>query len=264
MLERILDFVAPRDRWELLRLMLLLMLAVYVTSSCFTLIVFPLVYPEIMPMIDTQYFLALALIVVLVTGPFGSLLMLAGLRLNELNQRLTYISSTDMLTGLSCRRAFLDGARKHIQSGNLPGALLLIDADNFKTLNDTHGHQTGDLALMVIAMHLKDCIREGDLVGRIGGEEFGVFLPGVSGRLAAEIAERIRAQISEDVIVTEDEGIGVRFSVSVGGVHVPRPASFDHCFRVADQSLYAAKEAGRNRVVFAPGEPELTLNAIAG
>jgi diguanylate cyclase len=132
-----------------------------------------------------------------------------------------------------------------------PGALLVIDVDHFKRINDSFGHECGDEALKLIAQRIKRALREHDLVGRIGGEEFSVLLPGVSHEHALKVAERIRTEVfSTEMMLAGDH---CRLSVSVGGVTFDYNASFSELYRHADQKLYAAKRNGRNRVEMLQG-----------
>jgi diguanylate cyclase (GGDEF)-like protein len=171
------------------------------------------------------------------------------------HQRLTVFASTDALTGVLNRAAFstlVDAYLKEVRSNAEPkgGAMLVIDADNFKSVNDSYGHDRGDEALRTIAAGIQATVRTPDLVGRLGGEEFGVFLPGAGLKHAAAVAERIRKTIYETDFVPGSAPH--RLSVSVGGAAFDHPIAFHDLFRLADQQLYAAKQAGRNRVALAP------------
>jgi diguanylate cyclase len=174
------------------------------------------------------------------------------------HQRLTIYASTDALTQVMNRAAFstlVDAYLKEVRSAQdkARGALLIIDADNFKSVNDRFGHDRGDEALITIAKSIKSTLRAPDLVGRLGGEEFGVFLPGATSEQAANVAERIRQTVN----VADFAPAGARhhLSVSVGGAVFERELPFADLFRLADQQLYAAKQAGRNRVAIAPIRP---------
>ncbi len=154
-------------------------------------------------------------------------------------------ASTDPLTGLLNRRSFeeratsmLDGAEHY--------SLVMADLDNFKTLNDVHGHSTGDRALRRFAEVLRSVTRTEDIVARIGGEEFIVLLPHVLTPYAAELAERVRARLRDRDGVSEPP-----FTVSLGvaeGLHID---DLHDVISSADQALFAAKAAGRDRVVLA-------------
>lgn len=170
------------------------------------------------------------------------------------HQRLTIFASTDALTGVLNRAAFatlVDAYLRQVGESNKlqNGTMLVIDADNFKSVNDSFGHDRGDEALRMIASGIKATLRNPDLVGRLGGEEFGVFLPGLEVAQAAAIAERIRRSVYETDFVPGETRH--RLSVSVGGAAFDHPIAFHDLFRVADQQLYAAKQAGRNRVAIA-------------
>ncbi len=163
-------------------------------------------------------------------------------------------ATKDFLTGLHNRRAFEDMARQELQRwqrGREPLSLLMIDADHFKRVNDTHGHGTGDDVLRALARAVKDQVRDLDTVARIGGEEFVVLLPStdaVGGRAAAE---RIRTTI-EGLRVPASDGSMIRFTVSVGIAEATRDAaSIELLLQRADDALYEAKRRGRNRSVVA-------------
>ncbi|MGB3336568.1 MAG: GGDEF domain-containing protein [Devosia sp.] len=164
------------------------------------------------------------------------------------NLRLGLVARTDSLTACLNRGAFtskVSALLTHRPVG-ASGALLMIDADNFKAINDLFGHNAGDEALTIIARSIRTILRAGDLVGRMGGEEFGVYLPDVDQRSAEAVAERIRRSVN--LAVFAPDGQQRSLSVSIGGVAFEGPASFSELFRIADQRLYGAKQTGRNRV----------------
>lgn len=170
------------------------------------------------------------------------------------NRRLAIIAATDSLTAVLNRGAFsarVDGWLTALggDEAENTGAMLVIDADHFKKINDGHGHIHGDEALKIIARAIQSSVRSRDLVGRLGGEEFGVFLPGASPRSAHEIAERVRTSVNS--VPFSPNGEKVPLSVSVGCATFVKPVSFSEVFRTADEQLYRAKSAGRNRVVSA-------------
>jgi diguanylate cyclase len=184
-------------------------------------------------------------------GPLLFVLLWKMRQLAIAHRELSLIASTDSLTAVLNRGAFtmlvdayLKQARE--QASLRSGSLLLIDADHFKAINDKLGHQQGDQALKIIAKTIKASLRQTDLVGRIGGEEFGVFLPGADKDRAIDVAERIRTVIYRTIF--PPLGSRSELSVSVGGVSFDREASYDDLFTVADRRLYAAKSNGRNQV----------------
>jgi diguanylate cyclase len=170
------------------------------------------------------------------------------------HQRLTVFASTDGLTQVMNRAAFstlVEAYLKEVRRQDGPhGALLIIDADNFKAVNDNYGHDFGDRALVTIAACIKAMLRGPDLVGRLGGEEFGVFLPGASADQAQRVAERIRQNVNDAAF--EPAGTRHNLSVSVGGAVFQDQLSFTQLFREADRQLYRAKQNGRNRVFVVP------------
>lgn len=164
------------------------------------------------------------------------------------NLRLGLVARTDSLTACLNRGAFTSkvGALLSHRPDGSSGALLMIDADNFKAINDLFGHDAGDEALTIIARSIRTILRAGDLVGRMGGEEFGVYLPDVDQRSAEAVAERIRRSVN--LAIFAPDGQQRSLSVSIGGVAFEGSASFSELFRIADQRLYGAKQTGRNRV----------------
>jgi diguanylate cyclase (GGDEF)-like protein len=163
-------------------------------------------------------------------------------------------SVRDALTGLYNRSYFLDQVEPLAGLGAQRGlglAILMIDIDHFKRINDTHGHDVGDGVLREVAGVLRASTRPEDLVARYGGEEFVVALPVVAPDQATERAERIRANLAERRIVTP-AGAPLRVTASIGLAIAPagRPRSTAALISTADRCLYQAKHAGRNRVVF--------------
>lgn len=179
-------------------------------------------------------------------------------KLRELSlaqQELISLASTDMLTNCLNRRAFtalVDGYIEKVvaRQGSPSGALLVIDVDYFKAVNDRFGHEQGDVALRLLAETFKANVREIDLVGRLGGEEFGVFMPGIDQAGTDRIADRIRNAVQLVRFVPDREPYGL--SVSIGGATFIGAITFAGLYRQADRRLYAAKHSGRNRVDIVP------------
>jgi two-component system cell cycle response regulator len=175
----------------------------------------------------------------------------------EVNKKLTYMSQTDGLTGLDNRRHLnerIEEMFQHAQRLNEPFSCVMCDLDKFKSVNDTYGHQAGDEVLKQLAAILKDEAREIDRVGRYGGEEFMLLLPGTVLDAAVTFAERVRKRI-EGHTFTFDGGTLTR-TASFGVSGWPHPA-IDQCdglVRAADDALYVAKETGRNRVIRFDGD----------
>lgn len=182
------------------------------------------------------------------------------------NVRLGLVARTDSLTACLNRGAFTSKVSGLLaqQGSTARGALLMIDADNFKAINDLFGHDSGDEALTIIARSIRAILRSGDLVGRMGGEEFGVYLPRVDRVEAEAMAERIRRSVNLAVF-TPDGRHQRPLSVSIGGAVFEGQASFTDLFRIADQRLYGAKQTGRNRatVVYASDHPDIGFKQSA-
>ena len=178
------------------------------------------------------------------------------------NLRLGLMARTDSLTSCLNRGAFTARVNTQLARTDLnpSGALLMIDADNFKAINDLFGHHAGDEALTIIARSIRSVLRRGEWVGRMGGEEFAVYLPGVDRRGAEMVAERIRRSIN--LAVFSPDARRRELSVSIGGAVFEGATSFSDLFRIADQRLYSAKQKGRNRVavVHATDYPEVALS----
>jgi diguanylate cyclase len=165
---------------------------------------------------------------------------------------LTIIASHDGLTTCLNRGAFITLVDAYLRQVNEPGALcgglLVIDADNFKSINDRFGHAAGDSALRLIALAAASVLRAADLIGRVGGEEFAVFLPRAGLAEAQGVGERVRSAVGE--LDFRPLGKPETLTVSVGGAVFRGPISFSDLFGSADACLYAAKQHGRNRVEF--------------
>lgn len=164
------------------------------------------------------------------------------------HRRLVEKASRDNMTGMLNRESFfaaLDSSRRKVDRG----ALLIIDADHFKRINDSYGHLTGDAALLEISAAITRAIRSGDILGRIGGEEFGAFLVGASDKEASRVAERIRFEV-ELIRFQPVDARTVPLTVSIGGTSCATDATISELMRVADKRLYDAKSRGRNLAIF--------------
>jgi diguanylate cyclase (GGDEF)-like protein len=164
-------------------------------------------------------------------------------------------ANTDGRTGLTNSRAF-DEALERLLANRADAeqvAVLMLDLDHFKEFNDRYGHPAGDEALRAFAHLLASSVRENDVAARYGGEEFAVFLPGLSADAAADVAERIRER-TESTIIPLGPGLTGHLTVSVGVAVAPGDGvQRVMLLRAADDALYRAKLAGRNRVVWGEG-----------
>ncbi|MEW9805427.1 GGDEF domain-containing protein [Mesorhizobium marinum] len=171
-------------------------------------------------------------------------------RLRQLSERLAYLSSTDQMTGLLNRQTFVErlGMEFRKPGGETSrGVVAYVDADHFKRLNDRFGHRVGDRVIQLIAQHIRAVTRSDDLCGRLGGEEFGIFLVGATLEEAGGIAERLRREVNACEIEVDVPGVSVSVSIGIAA-HRPGESALD-TMQAADRSLYAAKNEGRNAVV---------------
>ena len=157
----------------------------------------------------------------------------------------------DYLTGLSNRRHFLEQGEVELARVQRYGntlSLFMLDIDFFKSINDTHGHKAGDIVLQKLSHILRETLRTVDIVGRMGGEEFAVLLPGAGSREAVEVAERLREIIAGSDVILE-AGLPLHFTVSIGVATLrEKGTNLDILLNLADKALYQAKESGRNKV----------------
>ncbi len=168
---------------------------------------------------------------------------------------VTVLSQTDPLTGLTNRRYIMDllvREKADCEVARQPLSIVMVDLDHFKRINDQWGHDVGDRALVQAAEALRSAVRQDDHVGRYGGEEFLLVLPGLDGEQAQLLAERVRTAISS----VELELIGgqrLRLSASLGMscISVADPVTVDQLVKRADEALYTAKDSGRDRLVIA-------------
>lgn len=172
-------------------------------------------------------------------------------QLETTHEELERLACTDPLTGAANRRAFMDRADAELarsRRSGAPMALLLMDLDHFKAINDQYGHQGGDRVLKAVVEQIQQVLRPSDLLGRVGGEEFMVLLPAIDQEAAVTVANRILELVAE-LRVASDMG-PIPVTVSVGAAVFPGDgANMELLFKLADQRLYAAKEQGRNQVV---------------
>ncbi|HMA22907.1 MAG TPA: diguanylate cyclase [Gemmatimonadaceae bacterium] len=178
-------------------------------------------------------------------------------QLLEANERLRHMSQTDALTGLDNRRHLeerIDEMFEHARRLNEPFACVMCDLDRFKSVNDTYGHQAGDAVLKQFARILRNEVREIDRVGRYGGEEFMLLLPGTVLDAAVTFAERVRKQVEGHTFSFDGTQICRTASFGVSAWPHPRIANCDVLVRAADDALYVAKETGRNRVIRFDGD----------
>lgn len=185
---------------------------------------------------------------VILAGPLFFYLSLKLRQLSHLNRQLKHLADHDPLTALLTRRAFLQAFDDpRCEEGGRQGALLLIDVDHFKKINDRWGHAAGDQVLQLIASGIRSELRATDIAGRFGGEEFVICLHGADTHDAMLVAKRVHAAIEALRIRTPD-GSEIRVTISIGLIAWSGAESFETLYHQADCALYEAKARGRNRI----------------
>lgn len=174
-------------------------------------------------------------------------------KIKETVGMLERLATTDVLTGLANRRLFLQEAPRLVEVSERAGSpcsLLMIDIDHFKEINDTYGHESGDIVLTEISSVLSQTIRDSDIVARVGGEEFAIVAPNSSLNAAADLGERIRSAVEMRGITLPDTVVYRTVSVGVAEYRSEiHKKGIDDVLAAADRALYVAKDSGRNRVV---------------
>jgi two-component system cell cycle response regulator len=176
-----------------------------------------------------------------------------GERIINLERRILELANTDPLTGLLNRRAFMERMEQEMsraQREKKPLSLIMADIDHFKNVNDTYGHQIGDLVLQRFVGQLTTSTRPYDFMGRYGGEEFVVCLPGADGLKAASVSERMRRQVEDMETMLPDDSRSIRITASFGTASnsIESGENIDLLIKRADDALYLAKNKGRNCV----------------
>jgi diguanylate cyclase (GGDEF)-like protein len=174
--------------------------------------------------------------------------------LQQQKDEMQRLANTDSLTGVNSRRHFNELAEREIARSGRSGeplSVLALDIDHFKRINDQHGHDIGDLAIIRFCVNCSRHLRQLDVIGRVGGEEFAILLPGTDAANARLVAERIRATLSADAVETPRGPL--RFTVSIG-IASRRDINDDIAalLKRADEAMYRAKQEGRDRVCSAP------------
>jgi two-component system cell cycle response regulator len=180
--------------------------------------------------------------------------IMVGKRILDLQQSLRFAATHDFLTNLLNRAEIITALdREFSRSGreDKPASIILADIDHFKRVNDTLGHGAGDEVLKQVAQRLKQTLRPYDLVGRYGGEEFILILPGCSLEIGARRADEIRKLVGKDPIVTPFGTTSATVSMGVTATSLTRDGTVAELLHEADMSLYAAKKNGRNRIEIA-------------
>ncbi|WP_029147903.1 diguanylate cyclase [Methylophilus sp. 5] len=176
-------------------------------------------------------------------------------RIYQLHIEADKFAFTDFLTGIANRRHFIHELESEIRRSQRYGsafAFAMVDIDHFKKINDQYGHHAGDLILQNFCLRCVNALRTSDMVGRLGGEEFGILMPMTDLHEAARVIERLRSEIDHSVM--SDHGEHIHYTASFGLVSTSQLSDqqgLAHLMKMADAALYAAKQQGRNRVFIA-------------
>lgn len=240
-MERVVDVIAPRNAFDLF-------LKVMALITSFT--AFDYFVNQTAGSLLEAGAAVEAVITIFIAAPFGVFVMAVMAAQRRLKERLRYLAEIDHLTGLLNRQAFLACAHKKLQEKPC-STVLMIDVDHFKSINDEYGHFTGDAALRRVGKHLTENTRAGDIVGRLGGEEFAILLVDSDRDKAETVAGRICQKIKIDEIEdTCRNAVVFDLTMSVGGVIAHPEQNLTELIRIADGALYTAKSTGRARAVF--------------
>ena len=189
------------------------------------------------------------IITVIITPSMGIFMVRLFLKVDKLEEEMRQLASYDLLTGLLTRREFLDQANffhRVALREKLPYALVIVDLDNFKEINDQFGHQVGDQTLTKLGEAMKTTLRESDLACRWGGDEFVFFLPNTTINLAEGFCKRIHSVIEES---THFSGLKIKLSASIGVSSFPDMIADDieELVSAADTAMYMSKKGGGNQ-----------------
>ncbi len=188
-------------------------------------------------------------------------------QLHDEISELKNLVSTDTLTGLFNYRHFirsLDQELERSQRTGQPTALIMLDLDHFKAVNDNYGHDTGNKVLINTAAMMRASIRRLDIPCRYGGEEFAIILPATGLLTGSQVAERIRASIADnEIMLDNNQPLHVTASLGVAIFQQPFQEQSEELIRRADEQLYKAKQSGRNRVSVARTKPQTELPSVS-
>ncbi len=178
----------------------------------------------------------------------------SSLRIKNLQDKLLENSIKDALTGLYNRRYINERSIQEFsrcKRHENPFSLVIFDLDHFKNVNDTYGHEVGDLVLRSIASIFQKSIRNSDILGRFGGEEFLILMPETKPENASKVLEKVKNLLLDSPILHKDKDLQITFSAGIAGGSLDSILGMDQLFQLADSRLYEAKKSGRNKIVYA-------------
>ncbi len=221
-------------------------------AMTFVLIYFELTYPHLIRKLSQEQcvtfvfasFLFVAFCSILLVSIFVDILQ-------RKNYEIEKMSRTDFLTGIANRRSILEDLNRLSSVSKKNGrvfSILLMDIDNFKSINDTYGHSCGDLVLKKFARIVEEVLRDSDYFGRWGGEEFLIILPGTDLKEAVKVAERIKSKVAEKRF--DCRSAQVKLSVTIGVCRYDPHLTLDENLHIVDEAMYKGKRSGKNTVSF--------------
>lgn len=239
-MDQLMRLLAPRSTFGFVSRLAFLIAVVAVAN-----VGFALIFDDAHGLHAPGYYLTHA---AFVGGPLIAFFLAVTVFQIRLQGKLWRLSRKDELTGLNNRRTFFDLTSK-ARTQESSGVLLMLDADWFKRINDTYGHKAGDKCLQSIASVLRQHIRQDDIAGRIGGEEFAIYLNKTTLQQAKVVGERLTKPIHFQLDETQQTSV----TLSIGAVKSCATATLDEMFVMADNALYRAKLNGRAQIVIWDG-----------
>lgn len=229
----------------------------YLAVTALLVILLPIIMVFIFTGENIQMLMAVAALIFIIAGIKSSKIYSNSLHysfmlthaLSKAKEEAEKLARIDMLTAINNRRAFTDLAKAQVEyckRHEHPVSAIILDADHFKNINDTHGHAAGDIALQHLANILKELTRSSDIIGRIGGEEFAVLLTSTNINDAMLVAEKLKNWIADNPVHIEAEYFSMTVSI---GVATDESYDLEQLLNNADKAMYKAKRAGRNQVV---------------
>ncbi len=219
-------------------------------SLIFTYLSTILIFGRVQP--DMPNYLIVAAIVPLIVAPLASSTLIKLLfKIDALEQETRYLATYDALTGLYTRRAFYEHAEKQLKLARRESkyfSVLVADLDGFKGINDTFGHHAGDMALKFVSSVIKNTIRDSDIAGRVGGDEFIFCLPNAEYGEGLKFGQRLVDNVDISIFMYENKPIKLSMSVGLHSTDSIKDGEIDLLIKEADHALYRAKKQGKNRV----------------
>lgn len=234
----------------LIKSIVIVTLVSVILSLIFTYLSVILIFGRVQP--DMPNYLLVAALVPLVVAPLASSTLLKLLfKIDALEKETKYLATYDALTGLFTRRAFYEHAEKQLKLARRESkhfSVLVADLDGFKGINDTFGHHAGDMALKFVSSVIRNTIRDSDIAGRVGGDEFIFCLPNAEYEEGLKFGQRLVDNVDISKFMYESKTIKLSMSIGLYSSDSIKADEIDLMIKEADQALYRAKKQGKNRV----------------